>query len=133
MAIFVRKNDKTHDLVHFDLNEGSVSKVMNSFQKSLAKPTTRMDYHPKGGNADGKCSYLTWMELLEFILLNKNPFMVENLLEYDAGSKTYLTKEAFNELRTMRNEKQKRYYHQGKSSNRQWIVRCLKNYKIIRL
>lgn len=89
MAVFIKKNGKAYDLVHFDPNEQTSSKTMDEFQKSLSKNTTRRGYHPKGGNSDGKCSYLTWMELLEFILLNKNPFMSGELLEYDTLNRTY--------------------------------------------
>lgn len=117
MAVFVRKNGETYDLLHFDPNERSSSKAMDHFQKSLAKRTTRRDYHPEQGNADGKSSYLAWIELLKFILLKKNPFGLENLLEYDFGNKTYYTREELDILRAERNEKRRgRYYRQRKKS-----------------
>lgn len=114
MAVFVRKNGETYNLAHFDPNELSVSKIMDQFQRGLAKETIRRGYHPKEGNTDGKCSFLSWTELLKFILLIANPFVLEDLLEYDPGSKTYYTETALIELRAKRNEEKRRVYHQRK-------------------
>lgn len=105
MAVFIRKNEKVYELVHFDPNELSTSRAMNEFQKSLSTRTTRRGYHPRQGNADGKCSYLAWTELLGFILLGKNPFVTENLLWFDAGNKTYFSSDELISLREQRNAK----------------------------
>lgn len=115
MAVFVRKSNGTYHLVHFNPNEQTVSRTMNAFEKSLGRKTTRMGYHPKSGNPNGICSYLTWMELLRFILMNKNPFIIENLLVYNKVNKTYCTNDELVKFRLEYNKKVNKSYHEKKS------------------
>lgn len=102
MAVFIKKECNSYDLVHFDPNEKSASKAMTNFQKSLAKNSTRRGYHPKNGNKNGKCSFLAWNEILQFLLLEKNPFKLRNLLIYDKQDNTYYTEKEIGEIKTIR-------------------------------
>lgn len=63
MAVFVRKSNDAYHLVHFNPNERSVSRTMNVFEKSLAKKTTRMGYHPENGNTYGIWSKISLVTL----------------------------------------------------------------------
>lgn len=125
MAVFVRKDDHIYDLVHFDPNGGASSQTMDRFSRGLPRSARRRGYHPKNGNPDGKCSYLSWMELLEFILLNKNPFLTENLLEFDTLNRIYMTKSELDNLMARRREERRRHFKRGSQLSSNKICRRL--------
>lgn len=92
MAVFIRKINGIYELAHFDPNIGATSNTMDGFVKKLGKTVIRRGYHSLDGNPNGICSYLSWMELLKFVLHGRNPFVTESLLEFDRTKKTYCTR-----------------------------------------
>lgn len=122
MAVFVRKNNGIYEVVHFDPNGSAISRTMDEFVN-----VSRKGYHPRSGNPNEICSYLSWMELLKFVLCAKNPFMIRNLFEYDEVEKTYYTTLDIENLRMERNEKANAEYRKGKTGVENRILRRLDN------
>lgn len=92
MAVFVKKNKFTYELIHFNPNGGERSKRMEEFAKQMSIYAIRKGYKPERDNDEGACSFMAWKELLKFLLLGENPFTRQNLLDYSISDRTYLSK-----------------------------------------
>lgn len=93
MAVFINKNEKNkYVFIHFDPNIKASSQIMNAFVKQFGKDNERYGYHSQDGNVQGNCTYLAWMEILNFMLKDENfPPNVE-LGQYCSREQTYLIK-----------------------------------------
>lgn len=108
MAVFIRKNDKIHVVLHFDPNRQTSSTLMDRFHQDLGPHVLRRGYHSRDGNVGAICSYHSWMELLRFILLKENPFTyLKRILIFDLVSKKYYSKSKLKRLNDDRNAKKR--------------------------
>lgn len=124
MAIFIKKEPKNdYTFIHFDPNTGVSSQITNAFTKQFGKNTRRFGYHHSQGNIQGKCTLLTWMELLSFLLKAENPFKRLDLKQYCPTTKTYVTTEEFLEV-TAKIKRQNQVYNATRREKKRKAVQA---------
>lgn len=108
MAVFIRKTDNGYDFLHFEPNFHAVSKRMTAFVKAFSGNCQRRGYHPDKPNEDGICSYLSWIEILRFLLFEQDHFQRDGILNFYGSEKTYLSKEEFQTRQNERRQSRQR-------------------------
>lgn len=91
MALFIKKNADRYQMIHFEPNPGRSSRITARFARQFGKSTILHGYHDPDGNTKGKCTYLAYLELLNFMIKEYNPMLHVPLLPYCTAAKTYIS------------------------------------------
>lgn len=91
MAIFMLRGEQ-YRFVHYNPNPKSASRVTIEFIHKFGKNSIVSGYNDPDENRDGKCTYLSWMQLLKIFVLHHNPFHLETF-PFCKLAKTYIPHE----------------------------------------
>lgn len=73
-CVFIRKIGENYKILHYNPTFTQNITILRELLQALNIVTITYGYHEKANNLTGYCSYFAWSEMINMVLLNKNPF-----------------------------------------------------------